>query len=138
MTVGITPQKEVPGSMKAEELLLNCISHFNMQLREKSFGVQLKDNDKLFKLHIAKKNGKPKDDLPRIRRILPYSHRHDPDHNGHQLRQIRPLLYRRRPRPAFGPASSATRREAGGEEGGEEGRETGGEKGGKEGGAEGG
>ena len=51
--------------MKAEELLLNSISYFNKLLAERNCGLQLKDNDNLYKLHIAKKNGKPKDDLPR-------------------------------------------------------------------------
>ena len=50
--------------MKAEELLLNCIGYFNQVLRDGNYGVQLKDSDKLYKLYIAKKNGKIKDDFP--------------------------------------------------------------------------
>eukprot|EP00826_Nyctotherus_ovalis_P047720 TRINITY_DN5531_c0_g3_i1.p1 TRINITY_DN5531_c0_g3~~TRINITY_DN5531_c0_g3_i1.p1 ORF type:complete len:125 (-),score=35.94 TRINITY_DN5531_c0_g3_i1:152-526(-) len=52
--------------MKAEELIYNCISYFNKVLREGNYGVQLRDNDKLYNLYIAKKNGKVKDDFPPI------------------------------------------------------------------------
>eukprot|EP00826_Nyctotherus_ovalis_P009750 TRINITY_DN12579_c0_g2_i3.p1 TRINITY_DN12579_c0_g2~~TRINITY_DN12579_c0_g2_i3.p1 ORF type:complete len:127 (+),score=20.89 TRINITY_DN12579_c0_g2_i3:371-751(+) len=52
--------------MKAEELLLNCVMYFNKVLREENYGIQLKDNDQLYKLYIAKKNGKVKDDFPPI------------------------------------------------------------------------
>ena len=51
--------------MKAEELVMNCISYFNQLMREKKYQVQLKDNGKLYTFHIAKKSGEPKDDLPR-------------------------------------------------------------------------
>ena len=51
--------------MKTEELLLNSIGYFNKLLRDGNQGLQLKDNDKLYRLHIAKNNGNPKDDLPR-------------------------------------------------------------------------
>ena len=51
--------------MKTEELLLNCISYFNNMLREENHGIQLRDNDQLYKLFIAKKNGKIKEDFPR-------------------------------------------------------------------------
>ncbi len=65
--INVSPtQKEISGTMKCEELLLNSISYFNKLLREGGHGKQLKDNDKLYTLHIAKKNGKPKDDLPRM------------------------------------------------------------------------
>lgn len=51
--------------MKAEELLLNCIGYFNKVLRDRKHNVQLRDSDKLYKLYIAKKSGKIKDDFPR-------------------------------------------------------------------------
>ncbi len=54
--------------MKAEELLLNSISYFNKLLRDGNTGAQLKDSDRLYTLHIARKNGRPKDDLPRMPR----------------------------------------------------------------------
>jgi hypothetical protein len=51
--------------MKAEELVLNSVSYFNHLMTDKKYNAQLKDNGQLYRLHIAKKNGEPKDDLPR-------------------------------------------------------------------------
>ena len=58
-------QREVPGTMTAEEVLVNSISFFNKELAARNLRVQLKDKSTLYRLHIAKKNGLPKDDLPR-------------------------------------------------------------------------
>jgi hypothetical protein len=58
-------QREVPGVMTTDEVLINSISFFNQELGKRHQAVQLKDKSSLYRLHIAKKNGLPKDDLPR-------------------------------------------------------------------------
>jgi len=49
---------------------MNCVSFFNQLLRDKNYPFQLKDNGALYRLSIAKKNGLPKDDLPRMQILL--------------------------------------------------------------------
>ena len=51
--------------MTSDEVLANSVSCFNQQLRELNVPVQLKDKPELFRLHLAKKNGLPKEDWPR-------------------------------------------------------------------------
>eukprot|EP00826_Nyctotherus_ovalis_P047722 TRINITY_DN5531_c0_g3_i8.p1 TRINITY_DN5531_c0_g3~~TRINITY_DN5531_c0_g3_i8.p1 ORF type:complete len:130 (-),score=16.66 TRINITY_DN5531_c0_g3_i8:159-548(-) len=72
--------------MKAEELIYNCISYFNKVLREGNYGVQLRDNDKLYNLYIAKKNGKVKDDFPR-KSWVESSDCEEPDDDGAELHE---------------------------------------------------
>ena len=51
--------------MTSDEILANSISYFNQELAKRRLPIQLKDKSDLYRLHIAKKNGMPKDDLPR-------------------------------------------------------------------------
>ena len=51
--------------MTTDEVLVNSISYFNQELARRNQPMQLKDKSALYRLHIAKKNGLPKDDLPR-------------------------------------------------------------------------
>lgn len=52
--------------MRCDEILANCVSYFNQRLRDSAAPYVLNDRIELYSLHIAKKNGHPKDDLPRI------------------------------------------------------------------------
>ena len=52
--------------MRSEEILANSVSFFNQKLREINAPYILNDKVDLYGLHIAKKNGHPKEDLPRI------------------------------------------------------------------------
>jgi len=56
----------VSGDLQCEELLLSCISYFNNKLSENNSLYKLSEKPDLYTLQIAKKSGKPKDDLPRI------------------------------------------------------------------------
>ena len=44
---------------------MSCVSYFNKKLRERNCPYWMSDRSELYRLHIAKRNGKPKEDLPR-------------------------------------------------------------------------
>ena len=63
---------EAPASCNVEDFIHICLEPFNIELRRKNQNFELIEEPKLWELCIAKKNGKPKEDLPSIFYFLYY------------------------------------------------------------------